>query len=116
MNDDDEEAHTDALAAEKKAERGKTVDSSHSPSEEDMRASVRAVRKVTSARTTTTKAGHVDAPTIVKGVVRVVDAVFEDRSIAKERSGSVRCADAPDFVQTSSSEATGDTDSVLNGD
>lgn len=47
---------------------------------------------------TVTKAGNIDAPTILKEVVRVTDAVSKSKSIAKDRTGSGRSDEVPDVL------------------
>lgn len=72
MNDEDK-VTPKVAPGEEIAEKGHTVYSRLCPSEEDMRASVRAARKTKNARMIATKADSVDAMTNVKEVFRVVD-------------------------------------------
>lgn len=64
---------------------------------------------------TATEAGIVDAPTNVKEMVKVACAVFEGRATARDKSCSVRKADASDYLQTRSLQATGDIIAVSDG-
>lgn len=69
----------------------------HHPRVEDMRSSVRAVKKARNACMIATKAGNVVAPTKANEVVRGADAVFKGILISKVKIRLVCGAGAPAY-------------------
>lgn len=103
MFTDEGEVTRKVAPVEENVGKGHTEKIRHCPSDEYMRASARAARKVRNARVTATKAYYVDAPTDAAEAVRVFDVISKSRSIAKDRRGVVRDTEAPVFLRTRSS-------------
>lgn len=116
MVNDDNEVVRKVRLVRRKVRKGHTVDCRHRSGDEDMESSIGAAKNSKNACNTATKTGNAVSPINVKEGVKVAKNVSECKSVAKNRPGSDRSSDAIECLQTRSSQATVDIETLPHGE
>lgn len=115
VNNDDEVIHK-VVQVRKKVGKSHQNENLYRPSEEDMIASGCAARKARNVCMAATQAGNVYARANLNEVVRDAGTLFKDKSIARDMTASDRSSETQDYLRTRSSQATDDSEAILDSE